>query len=265
MQPGARMGQEVDQYFYTAAPIGGTGFHIVGGPDGEGADAEAVRRLIRNLVQYQIPFDLSPHASEAEIAERFPVAVRAACTEQGSAVVLRSCYIGPEYQSDGPGSRPGNYFGHALVLEATAPGVGPMTVARAAESARLWRTGLLPEELGSRDELKLPRIAVDLTASEEVEARHEDEPVLAGLIARIAGGAPVFLANTPWSEAFAVFQRVERFLPPGSTGRLTRTISSAVWTSWRAKVKRSFRKRRKVSSARDAPYPTTTLTGRRGN
>lgn len=224
---------QVSQYFYTNAPIGGLGYHIVGAPDDEGTNSTTLRPLVTQLASYKAPFDLPQVPDENDITQPFPVALRAKQSHDGRSVVARSCYIGLVYLEDGFGSRPGNYFSHALIRNTLEDDIGPMQFAQLVEEAGLWRKGLKPKELGSQNELRLPRISVPDGKPTPLELKQGDEPILAGLINRMMRGDPIFLADTLWMDALRTFVRIESFLTPSIANSLD-------WSTYEAKLKLSI-------------------------
>lgn len=128
------------QLFYTSCRKGlssGSGFQTYAMSDGI---SEEERKEIERYGVYVAPIDLPPQPKKDEIETLFPVSFSFVRLSSGRHCICRSKYVGQDYSG-----RYGNYFCHALVMEA---GYWPFYPIQLWGSS-IFREGLTEEELGT--------------------------------------------------------------------------------------------------------------------
>lgn len=202
-----------DSYIYTASPFGHdgiNGFQFVGMPAGDVA-GELIDFLAAHI-GFTAPLGVPSHPSSAEIEEAFPKITRIfGRGPDGRSIVIRSSYIGQVYQSGGARGKWGNFFGHALVFDSSAP-LGQLL---ALASTAPWRKGLTPEELVTGKALYLPKFTIDVpppTVPASQLGRENLEAALAAVLCRLDGDVPLLLEDTTPEQALAIFLEIDAVL-----------------------------------------------------
>jgi hypothetical protein len=207
-----------DQFLYTAASFGNAGsegFQFVGLP-ARGASVDDLEQIERH-VGYAAPLDMPADPDDATIAQQFPVSTRLLYPDAGhKAVLVSSRYAGRVYRADGQRGKWGNFWVHALLLDATA--APPSLAALALEVP--WRTGLSGSEHAAACALELDGLPFTVPQSGDPAYAH-DLPLLAGVILRLCGGPPVLLADMGHELALARYARVQPLLPLAALLRLS--------------------------------------------
>ena len=126
-------------------------------------DIELVeQRTVERLGIYQPPRHLPSETDQEQIDSLFPKVYRSAYLETGRLTIIKSVYVGQDYTQRG-----GNYFSHALIIEALPDNIWPVDL----YEWDGWKDKLLPTEDTENASFELPEIT--MTPDEEAYAFEE--------------------------------------------------------------------------------------------
>lgn|ERR1022692_136003 len=178
------------QLYYTSCEHGLRGFSGFQFNAATPGVAPAVMREVESLTSYEPPRSMPGDPSPDQLAS-YPVAFSYSLGSDGSFIVARVVYVGPDYSG-----RPGNYFAHALVTESVAD-FGPLLPVNL-WAASLWRSN--PVENSELPSLPgpLPGGQLDRARVQEFLSRADPSvmPVLLSAVDRaLTGDRSVLLAG----------------------------------------------------------------------